>query len=70
LIISKLINIIETNVRLTSLDQNHKKSVSPHGPTTFDLRTILQKRDNLRANSNKFMHETTDSQDLKLEKGR
>ena len=36
------------------------------GPTTFDLRTILQKPDNLRATSIKLMCETTDSHDLKL----
>jgi len=39
-----------------------------HGPTTFDLRAILQKRDNSRATFNKMMYKTTDSH-LKL-KGR
>jgi len=36
------------------------------GPTSFDLRAILQKRENLRAISNKAMFKTTVSQDLKL----
>jgi len=36
------------------------------GPTTFDLRAILQKCDNLQATSNKTMHKTADSQDLNL----
>jgi len=40
--------------------------ISQHGPATFDLRAILQKRDNSRATSSKMMYETTDSQDLKL----
>jgi len=40
------------------------------GPTAFDLRAILQKRDNLRVTSNKVMHKTAVSQDLKLKKGR
>jgi len=39
------------------------------GPTTFDLRAILQKRGNFRATSNKIIYETTDSRVLKL-KGR
>jgi len=42
--------------------------LSQRGPTTFDLRAILQKRDNLRATSNKIMCNTTDSQDLKLKR--
>jgi len=29
------------------------------GPTIFDLRAILQKRDNSRATSNEMMYETT-----------
>ena len=37
------------------------------GSTTFDLRAILQKRDNLRATSSKMMC-TTCSQDLKLKR--
>jgi len=40
------------------------------GQTTFDLRDILQKRDNLWATSKKMMYETTDLQHLKLKKGR
>jgi len=36
------------------------------GPTASDLRTILQKRDNSRATSNKMMYKTPDSQHLKL----
>jgi len=36
------------------------------GPTTFDLRVILQKRDNFPATSNKIMYKTIDSQDLRL----
>ena len=39
------------------------------GPTTFDLRTILQRRQNLWATSNKMMYKTTDSQYIKTEKG-
>jgi len=39
-----------------------------HGPTTFDLRAILQKRDNLRATSNKMIYKTTCSQHLKLKR--
>jgi len=34
------------------------------GPTTFDLQVALQKRDNLRGSSNKWMYEATDSQGL------
>jgi len=40
------------------------------GPTTFDLRVILLKRDNLRPTSNKMMYKTKHSQHLKLKKGR
>ena len=40
------------------------------GPTGFGLWAILQKRKNLRATSNRMMYKTTDSQDLKLKKGR
>ena len=40
------------------------------GPSTFHLRAILQKRDNLRAISNKMMYKITDSQYLKLKKRR
>jgi len=40
------------------------------GPTTFYLRAILQKRDNLRAISNKMMYKTTGSQRRKMKKGR
>jgi len=39
-------------------------SLKQRGPTTFDQWAILQKRGNLRVNSNKLMQETTDSQDL------
>jgi len=40
------------------------------GPTSFNLRAILQKRDNLRAASNRMMYEfkTTCSQDLRLKR--
>jgi len=37
-------------------------------PTSFDLRAILQKRDNLRSDPKKIMYKTTGSQDLKLKK--
>jgi len=39
-------------------------------PTTFDPWAILQKYDNSRATFNKMMYERTDSQYLKLKKGR
>jgi len=39
-----------------------------HGPTTFDIRAVLQKHYNSRATSNKMMHKATDSQHLKLER--
>jgi len=38
--------------------------------TTFDLRAILQKRDNLRDTSDKIKYEITASQDFKLKKGK
>jgi len=38
------------------------------GPITFDLRAILQKRENLQTTSNKMMCKTTKSPDI--EKGR
>jgi len=44
-------------------------SLIQRGPTTFYLRAILQKRDNLRAVSNKMMYKTTDSQHRKMKKG-
>jgi len=34
--------------------------------TAFDLRAILQRRDNLRATSNEMIYKTTCSQNLKL----
>jgi len=37
-----------------------------HGPTTFDLWAILQKRDNSRATSSDMMYETKDPQHLKV----
>jgi len=40
------------------------------GPTTFYLRVISQKGDNLRTPSNKIMYKTTDSQNLKLKNGK
>jgi len=40
--------------------------LTQHGPTTFYLRAILQRRDNSRATSNKMMYELIDSQYLKL----
>jgi len=50
------------------IGKRHKKtnSIGQRGPTTFDLRAILQKRDNLWVASNKNMYKTTDSQHLKL----
>jgi len=39
-----------------------------YGLTSFDLRAILQKRENLRAISNKMMCKTTGTQDLKLKR--
>jgi len=44
--------------------------IGQRGPTTFDLRATLRKRNNLRATSNKFVYKTTDSQDLNLKLGR
>ena len=41
-------------------------AVFQRGPTTFDLRAILQKCDNSRATSSKMVYKTTNSQDLKL----
>jgi len=38
------------------------------GPNIFDLRAILQKRDNSPDISHKMIYNTTDSQDLKLKK--
>jgi len=35
------------------------------GQTTSELRAILQKRDNLRATSNKMIHKTTNVRNLK-----
>jgi len=43
-------------------------AVGQGGPPGFDMRAILQKRENLRATSNKMMCETTDSQDLKFKR--
>jgi len=40
------------------------------GPTTSELRTSLQNRDNSRATTDKMMYKATDSQDLKPKKGR
>jgi len=40
------------------------------GATTFDLRAILHKRDDLGAASNKMIYKTIDSQHLQLKKGR
>jgi len=45
-----------------------RPAIEQRGPTTFDLRAILQKRDNLWATSNKIMYKTKDSQDLKLKR--
>jgi len=45
-------------------------SIWQRGPTTFDPRSILQKRDNPRVTSNKMMCDTTDSQRLKPKKRR
>ena len=42
--------------------------VTPRGPTTFDLRVILQKCDNLRATFKKMIYKTTNLQDLKLKR--
>jgi len=44
--------------------------VEQRGPTKFDLRAISQKRENLLATSKKMLCKTTDSQYLKLKKGR
>ena len=38
------------------------------GPTTFDLRAILQKRDKSRDTSNKILYNTSHSQDVKLKR--
>jgi len=38
------------------------------GPTSFNLRVMLQKRHNLRATSNNLMYKTTCSKDLKLKR--
>jgi len=43
----------------------YAKTLNQRGPTTFALRAILQKRDNLRVTSNKMMYKTRCSQDLK-----
>jgi len=40
--------------------------LNQRGPTTFDLRAILQNCENSRTTSDKMMHRTTVSQDLKL----
>ena len=45
-----------------------QRHLEQRGPTRFGLRTILTKRDNLRATSNKTMCKTTDSQALKLKR--
>jgi len=56
---------------------NHTIAVAPepqswmylgqHGPTIFDLWTILQNRD-VRATYNKMMYKTGDTKDLKLKR--
>jgi len=49
---------------------NYKCYLKQRSPTTFDLRTILQKRDNSWATSNTVIYTATHSQHLKLKKGR
>jgi len=50
------------------ITRNEAKCVAQHGLTGFDLRAILQKRDNLRATSTKSCIKQLGSQDLKLKK--
>jgi len=51
-------------------NEGYRNLIGRRGPTSFNLRAILQKCDNLRATSNKMMYDykTTCSQDLKLER--
>jgi len=44
------------------------KVITQRGPTSFTLRAVLQKRDNLRATSNKMMYKTTCSQKTEKER--
>jgi len=48
------------------ITRNEAKCIAQRGPTAFDLRAILQKRDNLRATSTKWCMKQQGSQDLKL----
>jgi len=48
----------------------HPLLIAQRGPTTFDLRAILQTRNNPLVTSNKMMYKTTGSQHLKLKTGR
>ena len=50
------------------ITRNEAKCIAQRGPTAFDLRAILQKRDNLRAKSTKLCIKHQGSQDLKLKK--
>jgi len=51
------------------ITKNEAKCVAQRGPTAFDLRAILQKRDNVRATSTKWCIKQQGSQDLKRKKG-
>jgi len=43
-------------------------TMDQRGPTTFDIRTILQKHDNSGATSNIMLYNTANLQDLKLKR--
>ena len=66
---AKIISIFKLHLQVQRTSRNRTgpvNGVEQRGPTKFDLRANLQKRENLRATSNKMMCKTTDSQDLKL----
>jgi len=51
-----------TNSELSRIAEHRNQ----RGPTTLELRAIIQKRGTSQATSNKIMCKTTDSQDLKI----
>jgi len=52
------------------LCKNVKQYTNSAWSKYFDLRVILQKRDNSPVTSNKMMYKTTDLQRFKIEKGK
>jgi len=60
---------VTVQFQLVALHIRGKELLDTRGPTAFDLRAILQNRDNSRASSNKMMYEIRDLKDLKLKIG-